>query len=74
MSKLEKIGALWMKTSKKGVAFLSGKIGEQQVVVFGVKNKRSSRHPDYEIFKSEPMASQETAPETQEIQDVDVPF
>lgn len=55
MSNLEKLGALWLKTSKNGVKFMSGKIGEQRVVVFKVKEKRSDKHPDYEIFKSEPM-------------------
>ena len=55
MSKLEKLGALWLKTSKNGTKFMSGKIGEQRVVVFKVKEKRSDKHPDYEIFKSEPM-------------------
>lgn len=55
MSKLEKLGALWLKTSKNGMKFMTGKIGEQRIVIFKVKEKRSDKHPDYEIFKSEPM-------------------
>ena len=54
MSKLEKLGALWLNTSGKGVKYMTGKIGEQRIVVFKVKEKRSDKHPDYEIFKSEP--------------------
>ena len=55
MSKLEKLGALWLKTSGKGMKFMSGKIGDQRIVVFKVKEKRSEKAPDYEIFKFEPM-------------------
>lgn len=55
---MNKIGALWLKTSKKGTKFMSGKIGEQRVVVFKVKEKKSEKHPDYEIFESEPMPQQ----------------
>jgi len=51
---MEKLGALWLKESKKGVTYLTGTIGEQKVVVFKVKDKRNERGPDYEIFKSEP--------------------
>lgn len=59
MSKLEKLGALWLKTSKNGMKFMSGKIGDVRIVVFKVKEKRSDKHPDYEIFKSEPMPEPE---------------
>lgn len=56
---LEKLGALWLKTSAKGTKFMSGKIGDQRIVVFKVKEKKSEKHPDYEIFKSEPMPKRE---------------
>lgn len=53
MSKLEKLGALWIKRSGKGMDYMSGKLGEQRVVVFKVREKRDGG-PDFEIFKSEP--------------------
>ena len=52
-AKEDKLGALWIRTSSKGTPFLSGKIGDQQVVVFKVQ-KKVPRGPDYEIFKSTP--------------------
>lgn len=63
MSKLEKLGALWLRTSAKGTKFMSGKIGDQRIVVFKVKEKKSENYPDYEIFKSEPMERREQGEE-----------
>lgn len=62
MSKLEKLGALWIKKSGKGVDYMSGQFGQQKVVVFKVRNKRQGG-PDFEVFKSEPMEKRETTNE-----------
>jgi hypothetical protein len=51
---LEKLGALWTKTSKNGTTYLSGVINDQRVVVFKVREKRNDASPDYQVFKSEP--------------------
>jgi uncharacterized protein (DUF736 family) len=70
--KLEKLGALWKRTSKAGVAYLSGTIGEQKVVVFRTKEKRNDRSPDFQVYKSEP-PKPALAPEPV-ITDEDIPF
>jgi hypothetical protein len=53
-TKLEKLGALWVKKSKKGTSYFSGVINEQRVVIFKVREKRNDASPDYQVFKSEP--------------------
>jgi hypothetical protein len=70
---LEKLGALWIKKSKKGNTFLSGVFGEQRVVIFKVREKRKDNAPDYEIFKSEPAPAARPAPKPI-ITDDDLPF
>jgi len=57
------IGALWLKTSKNGKEFLSGKIDGRPVVVFKVEGKKSDKSPDYRVFLSQP---REQAPPAQE--------
>jgi uncharacterized protein (DUF736 family) len=55
-TKLEEAGAFWMKTSKTGTQFLTGKIksksGEEiNVMVFKNKYKEEgSKQPDYRIY------------------------
>lgn len=55
-TKLEEAGAFWMKTSKTGTQFLTGKIksksGEEiNVIVFKNKYKtEGSNQPDYRIY------------------------
>lgn len=51
---MNKIGALWSKTSNKGMNYFSGIINDKQIVIFKVKEKKSEKSPDYEIFLSEP--------------------
>jgi len=52
------IGALWKRTSKKGVEYFSGTIqmGNKtiQIVVFKNSNKKEAKHPDYRILLSTP--------------------
>lgn len=47
---MEKIGGLYIKKSKKGETFLSGKIRNEKVLVFKNKRKESERHPDYVVM------------------------
>ena len=49
---LEKIGVLWKRESKKGVVYLSGEVDGRKVVIFKVRQKRSDRSPDYQVFLS----------------------
>ena len=55
-TKLEEAGAFWMKTSKTGTQFLTGKVksksGEEiSVIVFKNKYKtEGSNQPDYRIY------------------------
>lgn len=57
-------GGLWLKTSKAGNKFMSGSIEIQgkkhQFVVFKNKHKEEgSNHPDYVIFPSNPVPSEQ---------------
>ena len=54
MSKMEKLGALWMKQTRNGATYFSGKFGEQRIVVFKNRDKKTDKHPDFVIYKSEP--------------------
>lgn len=47
------IGALWERTSRNGVPFLSGKINGQDVVCFRNKNK-GEKAPTWNVMKSQP--------------------
>ena len=53
----EKLGALWLKTSKAGNKYLQGTIytekGEIKIIIFKNKTKKQDKHPDYFIFRSE---------------------
>lgn len=58
------IGGLWLKTSKAGNKFMSGSIEIQgkkhQFVVFKNKHKaEGSNHPDYVVFPSNPIQSEQ---------------
>jgi len=53
-----KIGALWRRRSRKGVEYWAGIINEQRVIVFKVREKRSDKSPDYEVFKSDRPAAE----------------
>ena len=46
------IGALWIKTSKKGIEFMSGTINGVDVVCFRA-NKKTEKQPDWNVLKSE---------------------
>jgi hypothetical protein len=55
---MNKLGALWKRKSKDGSkTFLTGKIGETEVIIFLNKSKNQPKHPDYEVFESEPRSA-----------------
>lgn len=61
--KKEKIGALWKRKSKDGTkTFLTGKIGEQEVIIFTNTRKSQPNHPDFEVYPSEPRQPKPAAP------------
>ena len=68
----KELGAIWIKQSKKGNEYMSGKItspgGEEfNVVIFPNTKKTKETQPDYRIYLSEPRPeTQETAPRPQE--------
>lgn len=53
----EKIGALWLNTSKAGNKYLQGTIDTEQgkikIIIFKNNAKKQDKHPDYVIFRSE---------------------
>lgn len=49
----DEIGALWLKTGRKG-KFLSGTVNGQDVLVFKNEHKRSEKAPDYRVLKARP--------------------
>jgi uncharacterized protein (DUF736 family) len=60
MDKANKIGAAWVKTSKKGDKFFSGQVEiggvKTQFVMFKNSYKEEgTKQPDWTIYKSEPM-------------------
>lgn len=84
--KLEEAGAFWIKTSKTGTQFLTGKIksksGEEiSVMVFKNKYKtEGSNQPDYRIYFDNGPVKSEKMPETAkkatktEVKTEEIPF
>ena len=57
------LGALWKKKSKAGMSFLSGYINDHDgqridVVVFANSKKTNEKAPDYRLYVSKPLDSQ----------------
>ena len=54
----QKLGALWINTSKAGLEYYSGNItwkGEKiKIVVFSNTKKKEENHPDYNILLNTP--------------------
>jgi hypothetical protein len=48
----ERIGALWMRKSKKGLEYLTGEVNGERLVAFPATNKRRMNSPDYQVFKN----------------------
>jgi len=73
---MDRIGGLWLKTSKKGTKFFSGSITlddvKTSILVFKNNKKEKENSPDYQIFlpdkREKPQRDEENIP------DDDVPF
>lgn len=51
----DELGALWIKISKTGAVYMSGKVGDQEVVIFrNDKKVEGSNQPDWRVLKSKP--------------------
>lgn len=65
----DSIGALWLKESKKGTKFMSGKIKidgvEHDIMVFKNDKGDNPKRPDYRIFPSEPREDSRGATQSQ---------
>jgi hypothetical protein len=74
----DELGALWIKTSKAGAVFMSGKIGDQEVVIFRNDHKvEGSQQPDWRVLKSKPRDNTPVKtdnPFTPAVPDEDAPF
>lgn len=65
MDRESEIGALWVRQGRDG-EFWSGKVGDQEVVVFRNRFKQpGERSPDLRIFKSAPRDGQQQAAKPQ---------
>ena len=89
-TKQKELGALWSKTSSKGMNFMSGTIeidGKKvEVVAFLNTNKKNLREPDWRLFESKPREiaqtenalptkADDTAPEYPvPLEDSEIPF
>ena len=69
------LGALWIKHSAKG-DYMTGKIGDQPVVVFRNGNKaEGSNAPDWRVLKPQKRdKEQDQRAPVQDVTDQDVPF
>lgn len=54
-----KLGGLWLKEGKNG-KFMSGKLGSANIMIFPNKNKKTDKHPDYEIVVASPKPPADT--------------
>ena len=61
--KEREIGALW-KREGKNQSYLTGKLKDQQVIVFENTNKRSDKAPDFIMYESREMQGQGQGQET----------
>ena len=73
MEKTKSIGALWLKESKSGMAYMSGVIEldekKTQIVVFK-NNKEKENQPDYRILESKPMGEQKPTEKEEDISNI----
>lgn len=75
------VGALWLKESKQGTKYMSGKleIGGETVYVAVFKNnyKKKDTHPDYRILRSEQQGGGQQSKQEQAVKETfqdDIPF
>lgn len=76
---MDRVGRLWLKTSRKGDKFMSGVVEvngtKLDVLVFKNNRKRpEKRDPDYDIFRAEPREPEQASPSNFIDDGSDVPF
>ena len=54
----EILGGLWKRKSAKGTDYLTGKIGDQKILIFKTKNKKNDKSPDYIIYEAQDQGGQ----------------
>lgn len=54
MDKSDELGGLWLKTSGKGLEYLTGEIGGVKVVAFRNTKKTADNQPEWRVYKSKP--------------------
>ena len=64
------IGALW-KNEGRNQTYLTGKVGDQKVVIFSNKNKNKDNQPDFRVYKSEPKSQDDSGQPTDSSQSSD---
>ena len=50
MSDLLNVTGLWMNKTKSGETYMSGSLGNVNVLIFKNKNKKTEKHPDYTLM------------------------
>ena len=68
MAQLEKIGSLWTNQDKNGNDYMNGTIGGKKVIIFANKNKKESKHPDWNVYPQQSKTELPPKP------DDDIPF
>ena len=68
------VGAMWIKTSRKGEDYLSITINGERYVAFKNDFKKKDTQPDYRIFESESQTPGEKQTVQSSILDDEIPF
>ena len=61
-----KLTALWLKRSKDDESYMSGNVGDANIIIMRNKYKKSDNHPDYIVYITEPQKKDGTARERKE--------
>jgi len=56
---MTKVGALWLRESKKGNKFMSGNCNDVKIIVFKNGKKDNEKQPDYLIYLQEEKKDEE---------------
>lgn len=75
MNDLKNTGGLWLQVSKNDEEYFTGKIGEQKILIFKNKQKKSDKHPDYLVYAEQVTEKQTNKQKINDIfNDSDIPF
>lgn len=67
--KLEELGALWVRESKAGKSYMTGKVCGQDVVVFA-NTGGNGKAPNWKIYKSQPRDGQSPSTRVDDTDDI----